>query len=303
MVRPLYVRAAARLIVTLTLVIGGLGLSTGPIGAQPASVASNSTCDLDPAQGQIKHVIEIQFDNVHFRRDDPNVPSDLEQMPNLYNFLKGNGTILGNHHTPLLSHTGDDIITTLTGLYGDDHGQPVANTFVFYTPDGNTHQALTFAYWTDLAQGFDGVLDAGRFNLLGQQQKGVPAPWVAFTRAGCNVGGIGTANIELERVANVATVYGANSPEAQEAADLSDAGQTRTTADFIGIAVHCAQSSPMCASSNHGQPDLLPDEPGGYQGFMGLFGHKYVAPQISPNGPLTDLDGNVIKNGPDVGFP
>jgi len=35
----------------------------------------------------IKHVVYIQFDNVHFRRDNPNVPSDLEQMPNLLNFL------------------------------------------------------------------------------------------------------------------------------------------------------------------------------------------------------------------------
>ena len=37
---------------------------------------------------------------------------------------------------------------------------------------------------------------------------------------------------------------------------------------------------------------------------MGLFGHRYVAPQISPSGPMTDLDGNVImdSNG-HVGFP
>ena len=38
--------------------------------------------------GQIKHVINIVFDNVHFARDNPNVPSDLEQMPHLLNFLK-----------------------------------------------------------------------------------------------------------------------------------------------------------------------------------------------------------------------
>jgi hypothetical protein len=37
---------------------------------------------------------------------------------------------------------------------------------------------------------------------------------------------------------------------------------------------------------------------------MGLFGHKYVAPLISPSGPLTDLNGNVIQ-GPSghIGFP
>jgi hypothetical protein len=26
----------------------------------------------------IKHIVYIQFDNVHLRRDNPNVPSDLE---------------------------------------------------------------------------------------------------------------------------------------------------------------------------------------------------------------------------------
>jgi hypothetical protein len=45
----------------------------------------------------------IQFDNTHFRRDNPNVPSDLEQMPHLLNFMKDNGTVLANDHTQLIS--------------------------------------------------------------------------------------------------------------------------------------------------------------------------------------------------------
>jgi hypothetical protein len=49
--------------------------------------------------------IYIQFDNVHLRRDNQNVPSDLEQMPNLLNFLQNQGTLFTNHHTPLISHT------------------------------------------------------------------------------------------------------------------------------------------------------------------------------------------------------
>jgi DHA1 family inner membrane transport protein len=35
----------------------------------------------------------------------PNIPSDLEQMPNLLNFITQNGVIADNHHTPLISHT------------------------------------------------------------------------------------------------------------------------------------------------------------------------------------------------------
>ena len=60
--------------------------------------------------------------------------------------------------------------------------------------------------------------------------------------------------------------------------------------------MHCAAGDSLCSSANNGKPDVLPDEPGGYSGYQGLFGNKYVAPQISPSGPMTDLDGNVIQD-------
>src|SRR5258708_5147615 len=87
--------------------------------------------------GPIKHVIYLVFDNVHFRRDDPNVPSDLEQMPHLLDFLTHNGTLDANHHTPLIAHTATDILTGLTGLYPDRHGMGVANTYRFFNPSRN----------------------------------------------------------------------------------------------------------------------------------------------------------------------
>jgi len=58
---------------------------------------------------QVKRVVHIVFDNVHLRRDNPDVPSDLEQMPNLLSFIQKNGTISGNHRTPLISYTATDI--------------------------------------------------------------------------------------------------------------------------------------------------------------------------------------------------
>lgn len=293
-------RTLAQLLAVAALPAASLATAATSVPAQAAK--PSTSCQLNSASGAIQHVIQLQFDNVHFRRDNPNVPSDIEQMPNLYNFLVGNGTVLNNHHTPLISHTGTDILTTLTGVYPDRHGQPVSNTYFFYAPDGTAHQALTFAYWTDLALAFDGTAE-NKFNMVDAQGKNPPAPWVPYTRAGCNFGAVGTANIELERVANVATVYGATSPEAAEAADTSDNGIARTTADFIGVAIHCAQGGTLCASSNRGVADVLPDEPGGYAGFNGLFGHKYVAPQISASLPLRDLDGNVIANGGFPGFP
>jgi hypothetical protein len=72
---------------------------------------NGGSCALGSEKGKIQHVIYLIFDNVHFLRDNPNVPSDLEQMPNLLNFIRGNGTLLTNNHTVLISHTGNGILT------------------------------------------------------------------------------------------------------------------------------------------------------------------------------------------------
>ena len=55
--------------------------------------SAHAQCRLNSPSGKIKHVVYVEFDNVHFTRDNPNVPSDLEQMPNLLNFIKQNGTL------------------------------------------------------------------------------------------------------------------------------------------------------------------------------------------------------------------
>jgi hypothetical protein len=224
------------------------------------------------------------FDNTHFRRDDPNIPSDLEQMPNLLGFLRNQGVLDDNHHTPLISHTATDILTALTGVYGDRMGIPVSNSFGFFKPDGSVGFQGSFGYWTDKAS-------SGAPLMVDEAGKVAPAPWVPFTRAGCDVGAVASANIVLENNGNIANVFGPDSPEAKEAT----ASPAQATRDFVGIAVHCARNSAFCAS---GSGDLLPDEPGGYTGFKAQFGHKNVAPLIAGNGQLNDLD-----NQPLNGFP
>ena len=116
-------------------------------GQRHAAATADRGCRLDLGNG-VKHVISIVFDNVHFSRDNPNVPSDLEQMPHLLNFLKSNGTVLSNMHTPMIAHTADDSLTIYTGLYGDRHGQPLSNSYKTYNPNGTTDPASSFAYWT-----------------------------------------------------------------------------------------------------------------------------------------------------------
>ena len=55
-------------------------------------------------------------------------------MPHLSNFLKDNGTLDTNDHTVLISHTGGGILSSLTGLYPDRHGQAVSNSYGYFAP-------------------------------------------------------------------------------------------------------------------------------------------------------------------------
>ena len=102
-------------------------LALGGPAAAPAAAAAHAPGGCHLGNG-VKHVIEISFDNVHFFRDNPNVPSDLQMMPHLLHFLEDNGTVASNNHTPLIAHTGDDLLTTFTGLYGDRQGMPISNS-------------------------------------------------------------------------------------------------------------------------------------------------------------------------------
>jgi hypothetical protein len=301
MTRKARLGALGALVLTC-LVAAGIAAAHARRDGNAKQIPTSLNCHLNSQRGNIKHVIEIQFDNTHFTRDRPNVPSDLEQMPNLLNFMESNGTLLSNHHTPLISHTATDILTTLTGVYGDRMGVPVSNSFRYFNPDGTSNTGVSFAYWTDPI--FDPATSTPTdttFNMLTAGGQNAPAPWVPFTRAGCDVGMVATANTVLENIAtDIPTVFGPNSPQAQEV--QSNPGQA--FADFVGIGVHCAFGDALCSSANGGEADNLPNEPGGYNGFMGLFGHKYVAPLISPNGPLTDLNGNVISDPQGhIGFP
>src|SRR6516162_8638604 len=148
------VAGSAALLGTLSLA-GTSMAATGATAstAKPAAAAdTSSSCHLGHG---IKHVVTLMFDNVHYFRDNPNVPSDLEQMPNLLNFFTSNGTFMSNNHTPLIAHTADDILTTFTGLYGDRQGMPISNSYRAYNADGpggsfnTTDPASSFAYWTD----------------------------------------------------------------------------------------------------------------------------------------------------------
>src|SRR5437879_12036308 len=109
---------------TLYSVAGALLFGSRGASASQEALPGADGCSVDSAHGQISHVIVIILDNVHFTRDDPGVPSDLEQLPHLLNFMEANGTLLSNHHAALTSHASSDTWTALTGGYGDRRGMP-----------------------------------------------------------------------------------------------------------------------------------------------------------------------------------
>src|SRR5436190_16021002 len=183
----------------------------------PTAHAATSGCQLNSAKGNIQHVIYVQFDNTHLTRDNPNVPSDLEQMPHLLNFIRSNGVMMSDYHTGLISHTGNDILISITGLYGDHHGVPVANSFRYFNPNGTTNPGVSFAYWT--ARLFDPSTSTPTDTtpeMINEHGVVAPAPWVPYTRAGCDVGAVATANTVLENTAiDIPTVFGSGPDEAQ----------------------------------------------------------------------------------------
>jgi hypothetical protein len=288
---------AAALAAVLAMTAAGLATAQGtPPNKGPAKAAPAAGCQLG---GSIKHVIYLQFDNTHFRRDNPNVPSDLEQMPNLLDFLTQNGTLFTNDHTILISHTAGGILASLTGLYPDRNGQTVSNSYDYYRNNGLPTFTSSFKYWTNTVDGADDPLP----NMVTDGQQTTPAPWLTYTHAGCDVGGVSAANIELENNTitpggDIATVFGNPSPEASEPAAL------RTT-DFVGIAIHCTLGSQFCAGNAHAKPDQATTVPGSDEGYQALFGAKYVNPAINDgNGCVEATDGsNITDAAGNCGFP
>jgi hypothetical protein len=270
------------------LAMGALVLSLALVALAGAGTAVAAPTECDFPNPAYHHVIWLQFDNVHLRRDNPNVPSDIEQMPALHAFLTQNGSLLSDDHTILIAHTAGGLMSTATGLYPSSNGIGVSNSYQEFTgePD-ETETAFqeAFTYWTDpTADGLPNMITTGQHN--------TPAPWVAFTRAGCSVGAFSYANIELENTStgpggDVTSVFQNGVPgiNSTEGAIAHSKVRGLASADLEGIAIHCSQADSLpggpCSPENGGVADKLPDEPGGYEGYNGLFGAIAVNPALT----------------------
>src|SRR5204863_283433 len=247
-------RVAGAIAVALALAAVTAG-SVARAGGGLSGAKKGDNCTLHGHGTGIKHVIYLQFDNTHLFRDRSNVASDLEQMPHLLNFLTDNGTLSDNEHTILISHTAGGILSSLTGLYPDRMGQGVSNSYGFFrSQNQSVGFSSSFKYWTDITDGGNPATD----------------PPGAMTK-----------------------VFGEGSPEWNEGRDsqiapFATAARARALTDFVGIAIHCAASHSICSGDSNARDDQLPDEPGGYTGYKGLFGAKYVNPAINDGSNVVD---------------
>jgi len=211
----------------------------------------------------------LQFDNVATSpRDNPNVPSDLEQMPHLLNFIeKQRRNALQSPYSTHF-HTGTDILTAITGLYGD-HMECLSVTLPVFNANGTSSSTPAFAYWTDL-------IPNGTYNMLSAPNTNAPAPWFPIQeRVQCGRGSHRQYRAG-KRWSDVDTVFGPNSPQHQEAQQ----NPPQAIRDFEGIAVHCAQGERAAQPRTRGCPICCPASRWVF-GYQGLFGHEYVAPIIS----------------------
>ena len=118
----------------------------------------------------------------------------------------------------------------------------------------------------------------------------------ALHAAGCDFGGFSIANIEFERVPRMSTtVFGTGTPSRQRSRRTSSDPDLKP-ASRLSRHRHSLRPEQPALQQQPRPTDPLPDEPGGYTGFKGLFGNINVQPVISPAGPVKDLDGNVITN-------
>ena len=135
----------------------------------------------------------------------------------------------------------DNIITILTGVYPDRHGvATAANSYQEYTSSTTKFQSA-FTYWTDLTPDGTYNLISGAVEANHPHGVNAAAPWVPFTRAGCDVGAVAAADMEIENTgADLSTVFEAGSAQTKD---------PNAFPNYEGIAIHCAATSTLTLSS------------------------------------------------------
>jgi hypothetical protein len=93
--------------------ISACAVVVAPLTGMSCAAFAHAQCPLAAAGNPLKHIVFLEFDNLHLERDALNVPSDLEQMPHLFQFLTGHGLLSANHHSVQIFHTAKGFLTAI----------------------------------------------------------------------------------------------------------------------------------------------------------------------------------------------
>ena len=282
-----------------------------------------SACELGNG---VSHVISIVFDNVHFFRDNPNVPSDLEQMPHLLSFLEQ------QRHGPVQHAHADDRPHRRRqpdDLHGAVRRPPrpaaVQHATRRYNPDGTTDPAASFAYWTARSStrrprptpGHDTRAVHG---LLADRAGERRTPTARRRRRGCRSPGPAAPSATsppptwCSRTPRSTSrrVFGAGSPEVRAVQRRPRQFKDPETADYIGDGRALRAGAATCADAHGGEvrPDVAdPDGgprraahragrlqrlPGAVRRPVRRAAARAGTPNLTHNGyPVTDANGNL----------
>jgi len=191
----------------------------------------------------VEHVIVIALDNYHL--------DDIEaHMPHLRDVLRAGALATGTHHTVLPTKTAPDYSSIASGQYPDRHG--VINN-AFLTPGRLPEFRVGFAYWENLAA-------ASPSPFLSDP------PWLAFNRAGWDVGAVGFEGLVLETREEVNAHLG-RPPDSR----LSDEERDQ----YWGLAVHHQDGSSSFGTAEI--PALKDEFPRGWERGWGGPPRKHAA--------------------------
>ena len=173
-------------------VISGPGRRAARPGATDSGEDDRRTCDQrvlarcerEPGQARRLHPVRQHASDAATSQ---NVPSDLEQMPAQRRIAgQTNGTLNSNDHTILISHTAGGIVSRLTYLPGPQRDQTSPTTIRWFKPDGSIDPRPPRPRSPTGPTRPTSDLDPLP-NMITDGQKNTPAPWVPYTRAGCDI--------------------------------------------------------------------------------------------------------------------
>ena len=235
------------LLAVLVAACAAAALATGALSNGSTTAAASGPCQLGTKAGQVKHVIYLQFDNTHYRRDraerrvgpradaaPPELPQGqrhaADQRPHDPDLAHGRRDP-GVADRPLPRSQRADRVEQLRLLQERRHA---AVHLVVQVLDRHGRRHERHAAEHDHRRRPDHTRPVGA-------PTRAPAATSAASRR---------ANIELEN--NSTTALGRHDAglrrrlgRVERGREPGDAGRSRST-DFVGIAVHCAQGDALC---------------------------------------------------------